>query len=365
MRVLDRYIVKSLLGGIALVLAVLAVLLAVYLFIDEQAMVGMGRYGQWQALRYALMSLPVQLLVFLPVAALIGGLMVLGSMANHGELAVIRAAGVSRLRIAGSVMLAGALLVPVAALTGEFLAPQLMQMARLQKSVERGSGISFTGSAAAWLHDGELLLHAANARTTEAGLGGITVYRVAGTQLIAVEQGRSARELPGGRWELRDYRASRFGPDQVLREQAPAQMLATRANPDFFELAVSDPMELSLRELTTAIRQLAAGGHDVRHHRFAFWSSIARLVALPLALLLALPLVLNSRRPSERGARLTAGLFLGLAYFILQRMVESGTLAFSLYPPLLAWLPVMLLAAGVAMLLRGNALQPRASTSAA
>jgi lipopolysaccharide export LptBFGC system permease protein LptF len=38
---------------------------------------------------------------------------------------------------------------------------------------------------------------------------------------------------------------------------------------------------------------------------------------------------------------------LGLGYFILQRMVESGTIAFGLNPIFLAWLPTALLVAAL------------------
>ena len=41
----------------------------------------------------------------------------------------------------------------------------------------------------------------------------------------------------------------------------------------------------------------------------------------------------------------------GLAYYILQRMVQSGTIAFALDPLLLAWLPTIALAAIVIFLL--------------
>ena len=56
-------------------------------------------------------------------------------------------------------------------------------------------------------------------------------------------------------------------------------------------------------------------------------------------------------RSAEGGARATLGLMLGLGYFMLQRMVESGMLAFGLDPLLLAWLPFMLLAAVLTLLL--------------
>jgi lipopolysaccharide export LptBFGC system permease protein LptF len=38
------------------------------------------------------------------------------------------------------------------------------------------------------------------------------------------------------------------------------------------------------------------------------------------------------------------GLILGIAFFLLQRLIESGTVVFALNPVVLAWLPTTLLA---------------------
>jgi lipopolysaccharide export LptBFGC system permease protein LptF len=38
------------------------------------------------------------------------------------------------------------------------------------------------------------------------------------------------------------------------------------------------------------------------------------------------------------------GLLLGIGFFLLQRLIESGTLVFDLNPVVLAWLPTALLA---------------------
>ncbi len=46
------------------------------------------------------------------------------------------------------------------------------------------------------------------------------------------------------------------------------------------------------------------------------------------------------------------GLLIGIGFFLLQRLIESGTVVFQLNPVLLAWLPTMLLAAVSLGLLR-------------
>jgi lipopolysaccharide export LptBFGC system permease protein LptF len=49
-------------------------------------------------------------------------------------------------------------------------------------------------------------------------------------------------------------------------------------------------------------------------------------------------------------------LLLGIVFFLLQRLIESGTLVFELDPVLLAWLPTTLLAV-VALALLGRAMR--------
>lgn len=351
MRVLDRYIVKAICGSVTLVLAVLLTLLGVFLFIDEQGWVGVGHYGQLQALHFVLLNLPANLVQFLPIAALIGSLLAMGGLARGSELTVMRAAGVSIARIALAVFLAGVLLVPLALLTGEYLAPPLTQFARAAKVVARNEQISLTSRSAAWIRDGNQILRAERA-AGEAGLGGITVFELGPSgQLAAVGQAPQARALPDGSWELADYAASRFAEDDVAFGIDPVYRFQTRASPLFLDAVTSDPMDWSLRELHAAIGYLAANGQETRHYRFAFWSGIARLAALPLAVLLAVPFLFGSSRHAESSARALLGLLLGLGYFILQRMVESGTLAFALDPLLLAWLPTAALGTTVGLLL--------------
>ena len=61
-------------------------------------------------------------------------------------------------------------------------------------------------------------------------------------------------------------------------------------------------------------------------------------------MLLAVPFVLGSFRSAGAGTRMMLGLLIGIGFFLLQRLIESGTVVFQLNPVLLAWLPTALLA---------------------
>lgn len=350
MRVLDRYLVKAIYGHFALILLILAVLLGLFLYINEQGWVGVGRYGQLQALRHVLLNLPATLLQFLPVAALLGAMLGLGQLARGSELTVMRAAGMSIARICGAVLLAALLLLPLAVVLGEWLAPPLASHARLTRAVERNGEISLAPRGGAWLRDGERILRADGA---PGGSGAITVFEFSDAQqLAAVGRAGAARPAAGGGWDLSGYAGSRFTAGGVEAVTAGPQRLQLADGADFFSIADAQPRELSLTALARAVRYLEANQQDSHRYRFAFWAGIARLAAVPLAMLLAVPFLFGPLRSAETGARATLGLGLGLAWFILQRIVESGAMAFALPPLLLAFLPTLLLGTAVLWLLR-------------
>jgi lipopolysaccharide export system permease protein len=345
MRLLDRYIVWALARYIALSMAVLLVLMAVFLYVNEQGWVGAGEYGQLHALRYVLAQLPATGLQFLPVAALLGALLAMGQLARGSELTIMRSAGVSVARIAGSMLIAGLLLLPVAFVAGEWLAPQLAQSARIDKALARNGSIALA-QGAAWHRDGQTLQRVG-------ADGRVTAFELdpAG-RLLAVTAASALRQPSSAHWQLLDVAGTRFDADGVRRVPPDAQSLRMVDGTGLLQQASADPRQQSLAALWSSTRELEGRGQDATRQRFAFWSGLARLVALPLAMLLALPLLLGALRKAGGGTRATLGLMLGLLYFILQRTVESSAIAFRLDPVLLAWLPTLLLAATVALLLQ-------------
>jgi lipopolysaccharide export system permease protein len=263
----------------------------------------------------------------------------------------MRAAGIPIWRIALSVLLAGLLLVPVAVAVGEYLAPPLTQLARVGKAVQRNGNISLTSRDSAWIRQGNQILRAEQL-SGGAGAGGITVFELGPQHVLAsVGQAQASKLQADGSWELRHFAISRFTTQRVESQTDALHDLTVGDGPASLGAITSDPAELSVRDLAKVVSHLAGNGQDARAYRFAYWSRLAGFAAIPLAVLLAVPFVFGSPRLLEGGARATLGLALGLGYFILQRMVASGTIAFGLDPLLLAWVPTLLLAAAVVLLM--------------
>jgi lipopolysaccharide export system permease protein len=344
MSILDRYIVRAILGAVLLVMLVLLVLGALFVFIDQQDDVGSGRYNELAALWYTLLNLPQLAYELLPITALIGSLLGLGSLARGSELTVIRATGVSIARLAGIAVLAGLLLILFEVLLGEFLAPPLQQTARQQKAFSKLTNVSFGGGSGAWVRDGDLILNVAG-QSSQRQFGSMQIFQLSPQhRLLALGHAQRATSGAKGKWLLSDYSESRFLDDVVTAPPPGQRVLESNVSAGFLGLAVEDPKQLPGRALWRLISYSRANALDAREYLFAFWSRIARTVAVMFSVLLAIPFVLGSLRSAGAGTRMLMGLLLGIGFFVLQRLIESGTVVFELNPVVLAWLPTTLLA---------------------
>ena len=344
MSILDRYIIRSILGAVALVLAIFLVLGALFAFIGERDDIGIGRYSALDAFWYVLLSLPQQAREVLPIAALIGSLVGLGTLARGSELTVIRAPGVSVARLAVAALAAALVLIVCEVAVGEFFGPPLQLAAKQHKAFAKFTDMSFGGGGGAWVRDGNLILN-----VTRHSLGGrfgaMQVFELSPDhRLLSI--GHAARATAGQNrtWLLSDYAESRFTPQQVRARAGAERVLHSSVSAGFLGLAVVDPSDLEVSALWRLISYFKANELDARPYVFAFWSRVARTVAIAFAVLLAIPFVLGSLRSAGAGARTLVGLMLGMIFFLLQRLIESGTIVFQLNPVVLAWLPTALLA---------------------
>ncbi len=351
MTVLDRYIVRAIVSSVLLVMSVLLVLGGLFIFIDQQDEIGVGHYSAANALWFTLLNLPQQAYELLPITALIGALLGMGSLARGSELIVIRSTGISVARIAGAAAIAGLILIGVELLLGEVLGPPLHQAAREQKAFSKFNNVSFGGGTGAWVRDGNRIINVSG-QSGESQFGGMQIFELSPEhRLLAIGHAARATAEPNHKWLLNDYTESRFTPERVLATPLGQRILESNVTAGFLGLAVETPQQLTSRALLRLIRYLQANALDARDYLFAFSSRLARTAAILFSVLLAIPFVLGSLRSAGAGTRMVLGLSVVVALFLLQRLIESGTVVFDLNPVLLAWLPTALLAVVTLLLL--------------
>ncbi|HEU4778673.1 MAG TPA: LPS export ABC transporter permease LptG [Steroidobacteraceae bacterium] len=351
MNLLDRYIIRAVLGGVFVVLGVLLTLGALFLFANQQDDIGLGTYTALDAFWFVLLNVPQQVYEMMPIAVLIGALLGLGTLARGSELTVMRAAGISVWRIASSVAVAGVMLVMLAVVCGEFLAPPLQAMAKQQKLLAKFSTITFSGRGGPWVRDGDLLINVSQ-QSGGGEFGGMRIFELTPDHdLKSVATATTAIVQPDGTWKLAHYASTTFGGGRIESEREDSRNFESAVGGDFLALTVSSPRQLETRVLWNLIQHLKKNELDSTEQEFAFWSRIARTVAILFATLLAVPFVFGGLRSAGAGARTLLGVLIGVIFFLAQRLLESGAVVFDASPVVLAWVPTVLLGSAALILI--------------
>ena len=140
--------------------------------VRELDSVGKGTYRAYDAALYVLLTLPGWMVELSPAMALLGAIVGLGELAGGEELTAMQALGVSRARIAWSVLKTGLLVMLAVMGVQEFVAPKLNQLA-FERRTQAISGMGFsdaTAMASTWRSpaSGDLRTTAVRRRSTSA-----------------------------------------------------------------------------------------------------------------------------------------------------------------------------------------------------
>ncbi|MEM8984115.1 MAG: LPS export ABC transporter permease LptG [Pseudomonadota bacterium] len=344
MSILVRYLMNAVLSMTVLVLMVLLAIAGFVEFIAQLDTVGEGDFSVRSALLYALLRLPLLAAQMVPVAALIGALLGLGQLASHSELTVMRAAGVSKLRLASTIAISGLVLTFVTFVVGEFLAPPLDQFARTYRaSLKRGNDAT-AALGNVWVRDGATIYNIERL-SGELDLGRVYRFEFDDSQrLTAIGYALNGGLNSDDQWVLNNFVATHFDSDGTHVEAYARSVQDVSINTELLGVALIRPTSLSLRSLRAYVRYLSTNGLTADAYQSEYWSRLATLVAIILMPVLAIGFVFGSLRDAGNGARTLVGIMIGLGWYLATRLLSNSGQVFDLNIVLTAWIPSIALA---------------------
>jgi lipopolysaccharide export system permease protein len=346
MNILRSYVVGGILKSVGLVLLVLVSVGGFIEFVGQLDDVGAANYGLPQAIAYVALRLPRLVFEVLPAAALLGALLSLGNLAVHRELVVMRASGVSQLRLFGAVGTAGLMLMVVMALLGESLAPSLGAYARELRAQALLDDVDIGTGQSAWLKDGNRIISLQRPGRGLEFSGGLYLFELGHDQsLRQVARADSAEIDRNNQWTLVGYDETTFSEAAVTARHERNARQGYSLSPDLLGLSEVREDLLDTPALKRYIEYLEANDLDADAYIIAYWTRVASVVSVVLMSVLALPFVLGSLRSAGAGARLVVGLVIGLGYYVGGQVLANSGQVYDLDPLVVAWAPIALLAA--------------------
>jgi len=358
----DKVVALSVIGGVLLAWFVVVALDAMQAFVGEINDVGTGDYTLAKAVAYILLTVPRRMYQYFAYGALIGGLMGMGALAASGELTALRAAGMSKLRICASVVLALTVLTVFVALMGEVIAPRAQQKAESLMQTAKNRDIAIGKGGTLWARDGDTVINAKRGRT-RANKGGTPTIELSEVrvfeftpigQLSALSIAKTATHV-NGEWTLHDVRRSEFEGRSATSTTEETKQWKSQLDPNVLAVSMIHPEYLSMNDLARNIDYMNRNRQDATSYKLAYWGRIFYPLNVLVLAFCAVPFAFGSLRTGGLGKRLFMGMALAISYYFFQKSVVSMGAVYNFNLALVNALPSLFLAVAAFVYFRRNA----------
>jgi lipopolysaccharide export system permease protein len=327
---LDRYIGKSVFMAILAVLGIILGLASLFAFIDEMGEIS-DTYTFWDAGSFVVMTAPRRVYDMLPMAALIGCLIGLGSLASSSELTIMRAAGVSIGRIVWAVMKPMLVLMVAGLLIGEYLAPVTEAQAQAARSLAQGTGDAQSAKHGLWHRQGEEFIHI-NTVQPNGLLYGVTRYRFDNEHHMKTASFAKQANYKQDFWLLKDVSTTVFHGDRTEVVTTPEERWDIALSPQLLDTVVLPPESLSISGLWNYSHYLANQGLSNGRYWLAFYTKILQPLVTVALVLMAISFIFGPLRSVTLGQRVFTGVLVGFTFRIVQDLLGPSSLVFGFSP---------------------------------
>jgi lipopolysaccharide export system permease protein len=357
----DKLVAMSVLGAVLLAWGFLVGFDAFRAFVGEINDIGTGHYTLSKAIAYTLLTVPRRGYQFFGYAALIGGLLGMGTLATSGELTALRAAGLSKLRICVSVILALTVLTALVVLMGETIGPRGERKAEALALSAKSKDVAIGKGGSLWARDGEDVVNAKHGRTHNGPAGptvelqDVRVFEFAPDgQLRALSLAKTATHV-GAEWTLHDVRRTEFrGAAAVSTTQAQTRWHSS-LDPNVLAVSMIHPEYLSASDLARNIDYMQRNRQDASGYQRAYWGRIFYPLNVLVLAFCAVPFAFGALRTGGLGKRLFIGIALAITYYFFQSAVVSMGAVYNFNLALANALPSLFLAVAAFVYFRRHA----------
>ncbi|SJM93954.1 LPS export ABC transporter permease LptG [Crenothrix polyspora] len=339
MNVLTLYIVKEILKGSFVALVCLLTLFNLFTFSDELGYLGKNNYGLKEIFYYVALTSPTVIYELIPAAALLGSLFVLGNMANNRELIAMQSSGLAISGIVKSTLLAGAVLVTIAFLVGEFIAPLGERMGQKIKILSQNPNAIMHSRYGLWLRENNQFINVRRIQD-DGKLANINLYEIDKQHhLHSATYAQQATFLGKQQWRLEQPRQSLVSSQQMHVVKQRQRLWQSSIDPQLFKMVTVDPNNLSLYDLATYVDFLQDNHQKSLTFELAFWGRIVNPLVTFVMLLISVPFVIGIKRGISAGSRIMIGVVIGMSFNIVDKIASHMGLIYEFNAPLVAIFP--------------------------
>lgn len=336
MSLLFRYLAKEIFWSTLLLLIGLLALFALFDFIREIGDLGRGNYRLATMALYVLLTQPTHVVVVFPMAALMGTLFAVSRLSAQSELAVMRASGLSLVRLAGFTAAIGLMFSALVFVFGEYVAPATEELAKRTKLNATSSVIAKQFRTGFWMKDDLSFVNIGNV-TPDKALHDIRIYefdREYRLTALSVAK-RGSYDEAKGRWNLGEVEKTQFDGARARINRLGEAHWNSAITPDLISVLLIRPDAMPVTSLYSYIDHLRENKSNSTQYELAFWGKLFQPLITVVMMLLALPFAIQSTRKVGTGAMMLVGIVVGLGFYFLNQLAGNLTVIND-WPPLVS-----------------------------
>ena len=344
MKIKDRYIANTLLTYSIVVLLVWLSLYSFFNFLAELNSVGTGNYSILEAFKYIILQLPEVAYDQVSPVILLGCVLGMGHLATTGQLIILRASGISILKITWLTLKNAIIFLIFLTLIGELVAPTLTTYAENERSNALGQNSLSSSQDGFWIRDGDNFINVEN-NVDGSLFNGITVIEVNKSNKIErVVESKSAifdgQNINMDSTNIFSINSTNLFDDIDLKER---NLYKKRVafDQDLINSLEKEPKDLTTLTIVKQIQFLTDNKLRAEVFEVELYKRLVKPITLVAMVLLAMLFIFGSTRDATLGRKIFFGVVIGLSFELISRIGGALALSFDFSPLLSTFVPAI------------------------
>jgi lipopolysaccharide export system permease protein len=345
MKIKDRYIANTLLTYSIVVLLVWLSIYSFFNFLAELNTVGTVNYTILEAFKYIVLQLPEVAYDQVSPVILLGCVLGMGHLATTGQLIILRASGISILKITWLTLKNAIIFLILITMVGELVAPILTTYAENERSNALGQKSVSSSKDGFWIRDGDNFINVKN-NVDGSVFNDITVIEVnnESNKIERVVNSKSAifdgQNINMESTNIFSINSSNLFDDIALKER---NLYKKRVafDQDLIDSLEKEPKDLTTFTILKQIQFLTDNKLRAEVFEVELYKRLVKPITLIAMILLAMLFIFGSTRDATLGRKIFFGVAIGLSFELISRIGGALALSFDLNPLLTTFVPAM------------------------
>ncbi|CAL1329542.1 LPS export ABC transporter permease LptG [Candidatus Providencia siddallii] len=341
--ILDKYIGRIVLFSILTMLFLLVSISSIIKFVEQFRKVGEGDYIVFTAVVFTLLTIPKDIIFFLPMASMLGTLNGLGSLASNSELVVMQASGFTKLKIVLSTFKIAIPLIIVIMFIGEWISPVSEQLARKYRAEKISKNSLIVTDEGIWIKDGCNFVHIQHIKNS-ISIENISIYffnkQHQLQSLLFASNGiyDENRNL----WLLSNINKSIITDEKkIINLKYVFFDWNTTLTPEKLNIIKLNIDSLSIRGIYKYILYLKENKQNSVMYEITMWKKILIPFSTSVMILMSISFIFGQLKVISAGIRIILGILCGFLFYIFNQLITKWGLFYSISPIIAVLIPSM------------------------